>query len=215
MSDGQSHEQQAAEILVPRRRPIQERSRRKFEALLSAAREVLVEVGFESFTCEEVAARAGVPIGTLYQFFANKYVVVCELDRQDLAGVMSEVQRFGTKIPALDWPEFLDEFIDHLADLWRGDVSRRAVWLATQATPATRATAAVTERELAAEIARFLAPLTPRTPREKRMFTAEILVHVAYSMLNFSVQDPARHHESVAELKKMLAAYLFLQERSH
>ncbi|WP_291082139.1 helix-turn-helix domain-containing protein, partial [Dietzia sp. UBA5065] len=57
-------------ILVPRRRPIQERSRRKFQALLSSAREVLVEVGFDSFTCEEVASRAGVPIGTLYQFFA-------------------------------------------------------------------------------------------------------------------------------------------------
>lgn len=76
--------------LMPRRRPTQERSKRKFDALLQASRELLVEVGFESFTCEEVAARAEVPIGTLYQFFANKYVIVCELNRQDLVAVSKE-----------------------------------------------------------------------------------------------------------------------------
>ena len=61
---------------MPRRRPTQERSQRKFDALLQASRELLSDVGFESFTCEEVASRAELPIGTLYQFFANKYVIV-------------------------------------------------------------------------------------------------------------------------------------------
>ncbi|WP_299491377.1 helix-turn-helix domain-containing protein, partial [uncultured Gordonia sp.] len=73
--------------LVPRRRPSQERSRRKFDTMLAVARDLLIEVGFESMTCEEIAARADVPIGTLYQFFANKYVIVCELDRQDTVAV--------------------------------------------------------------------------------------------------------------------------------
>lgn len=215
-------------ILVPRRRPIQERSRRKFHALLASAREVLVEVGFDSFTCEEVASRAGVPIGTLYQFFANKYVLVCELDRQDAHGVIEEVERFAQKIPALDWPELLNDFLDHLADLWLSDPSRRAVWLATQATPATRATAAVNEREIARMIASVLAPLMPATEREQRAFMAEILVHVAYSMLNFSVSAGTSgadtvsagstigediHDATVTELKRMLTAYLWLAEK--
>ncbi|MFT4189837.1 MAG: helix-turn-helix domain-containing protein [Aeromicrobium sp.] len=68
-------------ILEPRKRPAQERSQRKFDLLLSVARELLLEVGFDSFTCEEVAQRAGLPIGTLYQFFANEYVIVIELKR--------------------------------------------------------------------------------------------------------------------------------------
>lgn len=206
------------DILVPRRRPIQERSRRKFQTLLSSARSVLVEVGFDSFTCEEVASRAGVPIGTLYQFFANKYVLVCELDRQDAHGVIEELERFTQKIPALDWPELLNDFLDHLADLWQGDPSRRAVWLAIQATPATRATAAVNERELASMVASVLAPLTPATNRQRRAFMAEVLVHVAYSMLNFSVSagDASAtnlHDETVTELKRMLTAYLWLAEK--
>lgn len=207
----------APEILVPRRRPIQERSRRKFEALLTSARQVLIEEGIDSFTCEEVAARAGVPIGTLYQFFANKYVLVCELDRQDARGVVAELTDFYSQIPTPGWPELLNEFVDHLAGLWQSDPSRRAVWLATQATPATRATAAVNERELAAMVAAALSPLTPKADQDHRAFMAEVLVHVAYSLLNFSVQRPSDsdeiHEDTVRELKRMLAAYLWLAEK--
>ncbi len=214
----QDNGEQNPDILVPRRRPIQERSRRKFEALLASAREVLIEDGIDSFTCEEVASRAGVPIGTLYQFFANKYVLVCELDRQDARGVVSELADFYNQIPTPGWPELLNEFIEHLATMWQSDPSRRAVWLATQATPATRATAALNEKELARMVAAALSPLTPAADSEHRAFMAEVLVHVAYSLLNFSVQQPESagrdvHAETVHEIKKMLSAYLWLAER--
>ena len=201
-----------AELLEPRRRPTQERSRIKFDHLLQVSRALLLEVGFESFTCEEVAQRAQLPIGTLYQFFANKYVIVCELDRQDAVAVRDELVEFAGQIPSLDWLRFLDRFLDHVAALWVADPSRRAVWHAVQSTPATRATAAVTERELAAEVARALAPLTPGTPRERRRIMAEVLVHVSYSMLNFSIRDGQEHNEAIIELKRLLAAYLLSAE---
>ncbi|MGJ9413114.1 TetR family transcriptional regulator [Aeromicrobium sp. CF4.19] len=203
-----------AEILQPRRRPTQERSHKKFDLLLQVSRALLLEVGFESFTCEEVAQRAELPIGTLYQFFAGKYVIVCELDRQDAVAVRQELAQFASEIPTLDWLRFLDRLVDHMAALWVEDPSRRAVWHAVQSTPATRATAAVTERELAAEVARALAPLTPGTPRERRQIMAEVLVHVVYSMLNFSVRDGQGHAEAVIELKRLLAAYLVAGEHS-
>lgn len=200
------------EILEPRKRPTQERSQKKFDLLLAVSRELLLEVGFESFTCEEVAQRAELPIGTLYQFFANKYVIACELDRQDAVAVKSELEAFAGQIPSLDWLRFLDRLIDHVAALWVADPSRRAVWHAVQATPATRATAAVTERDLAASVAHALAPLTPGTPRERRRIVAEVLVHVTYSMLNFSIRDGQAHAEAVIELKRLLAAYLLAAE---
>lgn len=200
------------ELLVPRRRPSQERSRRKFEAILAASRGLLIDVGFESFTCEEVAQRAQVPIGTLYQFFQNKYVIVCELDRQDAVGVKAELAAFAQEIPSLDWPRFLNRLVDHMATMWTSDPSRRAVWHAVQSTPATRATAAQIERELAEQVAKALAPLTPGTPRPRRKIMAEVLVHIVYSMLNFSVRDGQSHAEAIEELKKLLAAYLAVAE---
>lgn len=199
-------------LLEPRRRPTQERSQKKFDLLLQVSRELLLEVGFEAFTCEEVARRAELPIGTLYQFFANKYVIVCELDREHAVAVHEEIAALAAELPTLDWLRLLDRLIDHMAELWRKDPSRRAVWHAVQSTPSTRATAAVTERELAAEAARVLAPLTPGTPRERRRVVAEVIVHVVYSMLNFSVRDGQEHAEAVIELKRLLASYLLAAE---
>src|SRR5699024_6905416 len=113
----------------------------------------------------------------------------------------------------LDWPRLLEKFIDHLADLWLTDPSRRAVWLAVQATPATRATAAVHERALARQVTEVLAPLTPRAHVERRTLIAEVLVHAVYSMLNFSVQEGQDHEDAVRELKRMMTAYLISTER--
>ncbi|WP_182920400.1 TetR/AcrR family transcriptional regulator [Nocardioides cavernaquae] len=200
------------EILEPRRRPSQERSHVKFDHLLRVSRELLIEVGFESFTCEEVAHRASLPIGTLYQFFANKYVIVCELDRVDAVAVREEIHALAEQLPTLDWLKLLNQLLEHLVTLWRTDPSRRAVWHAVQSTPATRATAAVTEREVAADVARVLAPLTPGTPRDRRRIIAEVLVHVTYSMLNFSIRDGQSHDEAVIELKRLLASYLVAAE---
>lgn len=199
--------------LLPRKRPTQERSKRKFDALLSASRELLVEVGFESFTCEEVAARAEVPIGTLYQFFANKYVIVCELNRQDLVAVTRELADFNGEIPSMDWLRHMNQLVDHLARLWVSDPSRREVWLAMQSTPSTRATGAIHEREFAEVISQMLRPLAPRTPRPQRTMMAQVLVHVVYSMLNFSVQDGLSQADAVAELKRLMVAYLLVAEK--
>lgn len=199
--------------LMPRRRPTQERSKRKFDALLQSSRELLVEVGFESFTCEEVAARAEVPIGTLYQFFANKYVIVCELNRQDLVAVSQELADFHGEIPSMDWLRHMNKLVDHLAELWMTDPSRREVWLAMQSTPSTRATGAIHEKEFAEAVQQMLRPLMPRTPRVRRSMMAQVLVHVVYSMLNFSVQDGLSHEAAVAELKRLMVAYLLIAEK--
>ncbi len=198
---------------MPRRRPTQERSKKKFDALLTASRDLLTDVGFESFTCEEVAARAEVPIGTLYQFFANKYVIVCELNRQDLVAVSQELADFNGEIPSLDWLRYMNNFVDHMAQLWTSDPSRREVWLAMQSTPSTRATGAIHEKEFAEVVSKMLRPLTPRTPRDRRKMMAEVLVHVVYSMLNFSVQDNQSHNDAVSELKRLMVAYLLVTEK--
>ncbi|EET77924.1 TetR/AcrR family transcriptional regulator [Corynebacterium tuberculostearicum] len=198
------------EILLPRRRPAQARSRERFERILQAARAVLVDVGFESFTVDEVAHRAGVPIGTLYQFFANKYVLVCELDRQDTAASRAEIERFSRRAPAAQWPDVLDETIDHLARMWRDDPSRRAVWHAVQSTPATRATAADTERQLLFPLSEILSPLAPSMSDDERIDLAGFLIHNVVSQLNYATAgDPGDFDAVVVEIKRMLVSYLF------
>ena len=111
---------------LPRRRPSQERSRRRFDDILRAARALLVEVGFESFTSEQVALRAGVPIGSLYQFFGNKYAIICELDRLDTANVQTALAEFAAEIPTLAWGDLLEKLLEPVE---AGDLARELLQL--------------------------------------------------------------------------------------
>ena len=65
-----------------RKRPRQERARATFEAVLDAAAEAITEHGYAAMTTNAVARRAGVSIGSLYQYFPNKAaILVCLLER--------------------------------------------------------------------------------------------------------------------------------------
>lgn len=65
--------------LTPRRIPRQARSRASIDALLDATAHLLREAGYEALTTNHIAERAGVSIGTLYQFFPGKEALVAAL----------------------------------------------------------------------------------------------------------------------------------------
>lgn len=71
--------------IAPRKSPNQQRSRRTVEAVLEAAAQVLEAGGLARFTTNAVAERAGVSIGSLYQYFPGKDAVMVALIRQEAA----------------------------------------------------------------------------------------------------------------------------------
>lgn len=71
-------------MLKPRKTPSQERARVTVEAILEAATYILVKDGWEKFTTNRVAERAGVNIASLYQYFPNKESIVAELQRRHI-----------------------------------------------------------------------------------------------------------------------------------
>lgn len=62
----------AQPALHPRKTPIQARSAVTVDAILEATIQVLLTLGKERLTTTAVAHRAGVSVGTLYQYFPNK-----------------------------------------------------------------------------------------------------------------------------------------------
>lgn len=69
----------AAAALKPRKSPAQARSRATCEAIVEAAARIVAERGLAGFNTNAVAERAGVSIGSLYQYFPNKDALMVAL----------------------------------------------------------------------------------------------------------------------------------------
>ncbi len=67
---------------TPRKLPKQERSRITVEAILEATTHILVEEGYQNANTNRIANRAGISIGSLYQYFPNKESLMTALIEQ-------------------------------------------------------------------------------------------------------------------------------------
>src|SRR5579864_3733782 len=84
--------QQTANHSEPRKTPVQSRSAASVDAILKATVQVLLRVGKEKLTTTRVAARAGVSVGTLYQYFPNKSALLQAALKRHLAEVAEAVE---------------------------------------------------------------------------------------------------------------------------
>lgn len=67
-----------------RRRPRQARAQATVDAIIEATAQVLLSEGYGGLTTNHVATRAGVSIGTLYQYFSNKDALILALIDREL-----------------------------------------------------------------------------------------------------------------------------------
>ena len=82
--------------LNPRKQPSQGRSRFTIRQIVEAAARVFEERGYAGATTNRIAERAGVSIGSLYQYFPNKesiLVVLLEQHTQEVADAAAQGDR--------------------------------------------------------------------------------------------------------------------------
>ena len=84
--------QRSVALLEPRKSPVQARSAASVDAILEATTQVLLRVGKERLTTTRVAKRAGVSVGTLYQYFPNKSALLQAALKRHLAEVAEAVE---------------------------------------------------------------------------------------------------------------------------
>ncbi|MGB5217286.1 MAG: TetR/AcrR family transcriptional regulator [Smithella sp.] len=69
-------------LLEPRKMPSQDRSRKTVAAIYEAASQIFADVGYAEATTEQIAEKAGVAIGTLYNYFSGKESIIYGLWEQ-------------------------------------------------------------------------------------------------------------------------------------
>ena len=114
---------------LPRKRPQQERSRITVQAVLEAAAQVLEGEGYAALTTGAVAERAGVSIGTLYQYFPDKDAVVAGLVEDWLENEVAALQRAFEDAQALALEDAADRLVDAFAGVFSGATGRSAAVL--------------------------------------------------------------------------------------
>ena len=103
-----------SESLSPRKRPRQERSRQTVEAILDAAAEVFEAHGLDGGTTERIVERAGVSVGSMYQYFPNKRALLAALAERSLSDARRHQDAFLAHMESADPP--LDEAVRRLID---------------------------------------------------------------------------------------------------
>jgi AcrR family transcriptional regulator len=75
------------ESLKPRKKPQQRRSRVTIDTIFEAAIQVLLANGLDKITTIQIADRAGVSVGSLYQYFPNKRALLAAVVKRHVGEV--------------------------------------------------------------------------------------------------------------------------------
>jgi AcrR family transcriptional regulator len=131
------HSPPAQAAASPRRIPQQDRSRARVDAILSAARKLIGKGGEPCM--REIAAAAGVPIASVYQYFPDRNAVLRALTIQFYERMRARLETALLSLERIDAvPAFVDAMIDGLVVELGAARPHLNVWAAAQASDVLR-----------------------------------------------------------------------------
>jgi AcrR family transcriptional regulator len=177
--------------LAPRKLPKQARSAATVEAILEAAAQVFERHGYAAATTNRIAARAGVSIGSLYQYFPNKDAILVALVHRHLA---ESAAALGPHIERLNrgagFDELLPDIVEAMVALHALAPSlHRVLFEETQLPPALRAELDELEDGLIELTAGALATNPRSAPADPRL-AARVVVNTIEGLTHRLVLRP-------------------------
>jgi AcrR family transcriptional regulator len=109
----------------PRKTPIQARSAVTVDAIYAATIQVLLSHGAEQLTTTRIAQRAGVSVGTLYQYYPNKQSLLFAVLEHHLNKVAARVEAACESACHKPLAEMIQEMVEAFVDakMERADIS--------------------------------------------------------------------------------------------
>lgn len=193
-----------------RRTPSQQRSRERVERILDSAAAIVVEQGPESLKVSDIAQRAGVPLGTLYQFFARKDDIIYALAERF-------AQRFGDVLEGAlaeldvdcEWHELLTLLLDAYTDYYRSEPALRELWVGARIDPEfLRADHEYNNARFADTVADLMAPKA-QVPRAELATMIYVCWEAGQALLETAFRrDPSGDPVIIEQTKVLAARYL-------
>lgn len=187
--------------------PVQQRSAERLTRILDACAALLDETGYEDLSTRDVAARAGVPIGSVYRFFGNKRAMAEALAARNLDGYAQRITERIAALPAADWRGVVDAVLDEYLAMKRTVPGFALVDFGHRIPLAAPASGA--NHEVADRLAELLGAHLGLTVDASLRRATLVAVEAADALLQLAFRvGPSGDPEIIAETRELLYAYL-------
>lgn len=201
-----------ADALRPRKQPRQARSRDTVAAILRAAAQVFAARGYAAATTNHIAARAGVSIGSLYEYFPSKDALLVALTDAHIGegeAILAAVwDGIGPRDPVAT---VVRRFAQAMFDLHAHDrVLHRLLFEEAPLPRRTRQRVAAIETAVAARLAAYLRA-RPEVTRRDPALAAAVIVQCVEALTHKLIvhgDDEAAATRYVEEIVALVTAYL-------
>jgi AcrR family transcriptional regulator len=194
-----------------RRKPRQVRSQERVKRILDVTEELFITEGYTATTTNAIAARAQVPIGSLYQFFPDKAAILQalalrygELLHQQLLAIDE------TEVATLPLEAYVEQLIDLTDRFFTEHPGYHAIFMQVQGTmPELEKIEEAVDAQLIQDLARSLAQRNAGLDSADYAAIAFVLVKAIGTLLWLSLsQEPLYRQRLVVETKRLTLNYL-------
>lgn len=190
---------------VARLAPTQKRSRERFEKILGCAEELLLEKGGDAFRMSDVVERAGVPFGSLYQYFPDKTAIIGTLaERYNAIGHACVRKELEAMQGAEDLHPALGRITDGFYQMYRKEPVMAAIWHATLADRALQDIDKYDCEYLAGLLSEALRPFADDDPNEIETFSRLTITLIGAAVRYAITLDEPEAKRLLAQFKGML-----------
>lgn len=180
------------------------------DGILDAVAELLVERGFDAVTTDLIAEKAGIPVGSIYQFFPNKFAIFYALTIRyikqinAIASIPARRESLG-----LPWEEVVDRTVDAEAELWSNEEALSVLWAGIQNAPELKAAVAESDKKSEDYLLTGLNRILPNVDPARRRLVARVVVRVVRHLLDLSITGSKEENKQIVEeLKVVVKSYL-------
>jgi AcrR family transcriptional regulator len=190
-----------------RKQPRQRRSSDTVAVILAAATRVFATRGYTRTTTNHIADKAGVSIGSLYQYFPHKAAIASALEDAHLDEVSPALIALAKRLRAkrASIATWVHAFVGAILDA-NDEPQHRELYAVVPRTPATQARAEALVDAIAAE----LAPLIAKAPTMRDAMRAKLGIVAAITLVHELAMfaSPDERAVILREIERMVAGYL-------